>query len=104
MHEYMKEYGFPGIFLLMSVKYFFEMVSSVFSKIKESESNESNGSSEALKEYRLEAAIGQLSENMIRQTAILERMQDDHRDHGQIIASMNEKLSRIRDTCAIHKS
>jgi|GEM_PF-4983398 len=76
MDENLKELGVGAILITMVMKEMFGFLKN------RKESSDDSSSIEAYKKVasdsRLEAAITSLKENMVKQTTILERMQQDH--------------------------
>lgn len=101
MQEQIKEYGFPAVFLIMSTKFVFDLIGTLIHKIKDKETKEEK-ETESLKDYRIEAAIGRLTENMIRQTTILENMQREAIEIGQGINRIEKKFNILRGSKQDH--
>lgn len=79
------------------------LVKEFLSSKKSEEQGEQGGVRQRIEEWHakqtLESAITKLSENMVRQTDILERLELDHRDTLKLVSKIDSRLQE-KPACA----
>lgn len=81
----------------MASKMLLDVIDKLMKKTKLKAAAESSDQSINLHDMRIDAVLANLTENMIRQTTILERMAQDHSELAKLVTKMDSKIDVLSD-------